>query len=63
MKLTTIYDDPIGMIEKVLRDLIHDVLVSKYGPNWHEREDIGLGTEWQEKLQLKKLQPYVGNFL
>lgn len=54
MESLILYDDPLEIIEKILRDVIHDVLSLKYGPDWHLDEEIGLGSGWVENLEDKK---------
>lgn len=45
------YNDPIELIERSLRELIHDVLSSKYGPQWHKNDKAGLGHDWLITLE------------
>jgi len=45
--------DPIEIIERTLRDVIHDVLSDKYGPNWAVDDNAGLGTNWSNQLAEK----------
>jgi hypothetical protein len=54
MEQLILYDDPLEIIERTLRDVIHDVLSSKHGPNWHQDNQIGLGPEWVQELERKK---------
>lgn len=54
MEPKTLYDDPVEVIERTLRDVIHDVLSLKYGPNWYLDEKIGLGSGWVKHLEYKK---------
>lgn len=44
------YNDPIEKIEKLLRELIHNTLSSKYGENWTNLDEVGLGQGWHNKL-------------
>jgi len=54
MKNPTFYHDPLEIIERYLRDVIHDVLSHKCGPDWYENNKIGLGQEWVMKLDEKR---------
>lgn len=45
--------DPIERIERLLRDLIHDVMAQKYGPNWVDDQEAGLGPKWADELREK----------
>ncbi len=55
MEPLILYDDPLEIIERTLRDVIHDVLSFKHGPDWHLDEKIGLGSEWVQDLEDKKM--------
>ena len=44
--------DPIENIERTLRDLIHDLLSTQFGPEWHKSQ--GLGQEWLDGLEAKR---------
>jgi len=45
--------DPVEVIERTLRNVIHDVLCSKFGPDWTNNEQVGLGTQWANDLTRK----------
>lgn len=45
--------DPIEVIERTLRDVIHEVLSEKFGPAWTQNEQVGLGTKWDNELTEK----------
>ncbi len=45
--------DPIDVIERTLRSVIDEVLSDRYGPNWTQDEDAGLGSAWSEALREK----------
>jgi len=53
MEPLVLYDDPLEIIERTLRDVIHEVLSSEYGPNWHKNENVGLGPKWAKELEEK----------
>jgi len=54
MESSTFYEDPLEIIERSLRDVIHDVLSLKYGPTWHQDAKIGLGPKWVKRLEAKE---------
>lgn len=45
--------DPIETIERTLRNVIHDVLSGKFGPNWANDDKAGLGADWANELTTK----------
>lgn len=45
--------DPIEVIERALRNVIHDVLSSNFGPDWTKDKNVGLGSNWARQLELK----------
>jgi len=46
--------DPIEVIERALRNVIHDVLSSNFGPDWTKDKNVGLGSNWARQLELKR---------
>jgi hypothetical protein len=50
------FDDPLAAIEKSLRNLIHDELSARFGPEWHRLPEAGLGPEWTGLLDRKLLE-------
>jgi len=44
-------NEPLREIEKSLRDLIRDVLEEKYGPEWLNNIQVGLGADWISRLK------------
>lgn len=45
--------DPLDIIERTLRSVIHDVLSDRFGPNWTQDPNVGLGSNWSERLAEK----------
>jgi len=50
------FDDPLAAIERTLRNLIHDELSAKFGPEWHHLPEAGLSPEWADRLDEKLLE-------
>ena len=44
---------PIDIIERTLRSVIDEVLCDRFGPNWTQDDNAGLGSNWSEGLVTK----------
>lgn len=53
MKAVSLNPAPLETIERTLRDVIHDVLTDKFGPEWHRDDNVGLGSDWVIGLEEK----------
>src|SRR5215211_6923703 len=53
MEAVPLNPDPLETIERTLRNVIHDTLTDKFGPEWHRNDNVGLGPDWVTGLEEK----------